>query len=435
MDWNDPDELRRLHDLLDDEPTTVTTIEGPNGPVTDTVEMLVGRLGMPDTGGSYFTFSNENNDLIWGFLAECHRRGWLYKGHDTMPWCGRCGTGLSQMELNEGYQDREDPGLDRPLPADRPPRRGAARLDDDALDAHLERRGGRRGRPALRPRPPGRGPILAGEGDAQDRAPGPVRGGGRGGRHRPRRLGVRGPVRRAAGRAGRLRRGHPGRPVHAVSPSRGRLGRGRRGRGDRHRPHRPGLRRRGLPAGQVARAAGDRADRRIGDRGRGVRVAVGPRRPRRRRADRRASQARGPVLPPRAVPPPLPALLALRDAAALPPRRRVVHQHGPGLRPAARDADPGAGRREPALPDHGRGRHHRVDPRVRAGARARLAAQHARLDDQQEALLGPRAADLRLLGVRDHRGHRRPRRAARAGGRAAGRASRATRRIGPGSTA
>ena len=76
MDWNDPDELRRLRDLLAADPSQVTTIEGPNGPVTDTVEMLVGRLGMPDVGGSYFTFSNENNDLIWGFLAECHRRGW-----------------------------------------------------------------------------------------------------------------------------------------------------------------------------------------------------------------------------------------------------------------------------------------------------------------------------------------------------------------------
>ncbi|MFL5718174.1 MAG: class I tRNA ligase family protein, partial [Chloroflexota bacterium] len=121
MDWNDPDELRRLHDLLGEDPSRVTAIEGPNGPVTDTVEMLVGRLGMPETGGSYFTFSNENNDLIWGFLAECHRRGWLYKGHDTMPWCPRCGTGLSQMEMNEGYQDREDPGLTVRFPlVDRP---------------------------------------------------------------------------------------------------------------------------------------------------------------------------------------------------------------------------------------------------------------------------------------------------------------------------
>ena len=111
MDWNDPADLRRLHDLLGTDPSAVATIHGPNGPVTDTVEMLVGRLGMPDVGGSYFTFSNENNDLIWGFLAECHRRGWLYKGDDTMPWCTRCGTGLSQTELNEGYKDRDDPGL------------------------------------------------------------------------------------------------------------------------------------------------------------------------------------------------------------------------------------------------------------------------------------------------------------------------------------
>ena len=97
------------------------TIQGPDGPVTDTVEMVVGRLGMPDVGGSYFTFSNENNDLIWGFLAECHRRGWVYRGHDTMPWCPRCGTGLSQMEMNEGYQDREDPGLTVRFPlVDRP---------------------------------------------------------------------------------------------------------------------------------------------------------------------------------------------------------------------------------------------------------------------------------------------------------------------------
>jgi isoleucyl-tRNA synthetase len=121
MDWNDPDELRRLRDLLAEDPAQQVTIQGPQGPVTDSVEMIVGRLGMPETGGSYFTFSNENNDLIWGFLAECHRRGWLYKGFDSMPWCTRCGTGISQMEMNEGYREREDPGLTVRLPlVDRP---------------------------------------------------------------------------------------------------------------------------------------------------------------------------------------------------------------------------------------------------------------------------------------------------------------------------
>jgi isoleucyl-tRNA synthetase len=121
MDWNDPDELRRLRDLLAADPSQKVTVQGPNGPLTDSVEMIVGRLGMPEIGGSYFTFSNENNDLIWGFLAECHRRGWLYKGHDSMPWCPRCGTGISQMEMNEGYAEREDPGLTIRLPlVDRP---------------------------------------------------------------------------------------------------------------------------------------------------------------------------------------------------------------------------------------------------------------------------------------------------------------------------
>jgi isoleucyl-tRNA synthetase len=121
MDWNDPDELRRLRDLLAADPSRQITVEGPHGPVTDSVEMVVGRLGMPELGGSYFTFSNENNDLIWGFLAACHERGWLYKGHDTMPWCARCGTGISQTEAAEGYQERDDPGLTVRFPLlDRP---------------------------------------------------------------------------------------------------------------------------------------------------------------------------------------------------------------------------------------------------------------------------------------------------------------------------
>jgi isoleucyl-tRNA synthetase len=121
MDWNDPEELLRLRELLKADPAQEASTPGVNGAVTDSVEMLVGRLGMPEIGGSYFTFSNENNDLIWGFLAECHRRGWIYKGHDSMPWCPRCGTGLSQMEMNEGYQDREDPGLTVRFPlVDRP---------------------------------------------------------------------------------------------------------------------------------------------------------------------------------------------------------------------------------------------------------------------------------------------------------------------------
>ena len=104
MDWNDPDQLRRLRDLLEEDPRQVVTIQGARGPVTGTVEQLVARLGMPEIGGSYFTLSDENNYQIWGFLKKCFDNGWIYKGHDVMPWCARCGTGISQHEIvTDGY--------------------------------------------------------------------------------------------------------------------------------------------------------------------------------------------------------------------------------------------------------------------------------------------------------------------------------------------
>ncbi|MEZ4771483.1 MAG: class I tRNA ligase family protein [Caldilineales bacterium] len=106
MDWNDPQQLRWLRDKLEEDPGQIITVEGPNGPVTDTAEQMVGRLGLPELGGSYFTFSNENNYQIWGFLKKCWEKGWLYEGTDVMPWCYRCGTGISQHEIvTDGYQE------------------------------------------------------------------------------------------------------------------------------------------------------------------------------------------------------------------------------------------------------------------------------------------------------------------------------------------
>ena len=50
MDWNDPDLLRELEAKMAEDPSQTLTVEGPNGPVTDTVEQLVGRLGLPELG-------------------------------------------------------------------------------------------------------------------------------------------------------------------------------------------------------------------------------------------------------------------------------------------------------------------------------------------------------------------------------------------------
>ncbi|MEE8392486.1 MAG: class I tRNA ligase family protein, partial [Anaerolineae bacterium] len=122
MDWNDPDFLRDLADRLAKDPDKVITVEGPLGPVTDTVEQIIARLGMPELGGSYFTFSNENNYMIWTFLKRCQERGWLYKGRDVMPWCPRCATGISQHEIvTEGYREMTHPGVTLRFPLrDRP---------------------------------------------------------------------------------------------------------------------------------------------------------------------------------------------------------------------------------------------------------------------------------------------------------------------------
>jgi isoleucyl-tRNA synthetase len=122
MDWDDPAFLRMLREQLGQDPAQVITVDGPEGPVSGTVEEIIGRLGMREIGGSYFTFSDENNYTIWRMLKSCHERGWIYKGRDVMPWCGRCGTGLSQHEIvTEGYRDLTHPSITLRFPLkDRP---------------------------------------------------------------------------------------------------------------------------------------------------------------------------------------------------------------------------------------------------------------------------------------------------------------------------
>ena len=65
------------------------------------------RLGYwMDWENSYYTMSDENNYTIWLFLKRCHENGWIYKGHDVMPWCTRCGAALSEHEIaTEGYKE------------------------------------------------------------------------------------------------------------------------------------------------------------------------------------------------------------------------------------------------------------------------------------------------------------------------------------------
>ena len=236
----------------------------------------------------------------------------------------------------------------RAPPARGPRRRVARRLDDDAMDPPGERRCG--GEPDCRLRLDRERRVVGGRAE-----PGcdvrPLRA-----RRRARRPRIPGPVRLRAG-AGRGRA-----PRDLLG---GRVAR----RGNRDRAHRARRRNRRLRARAQQRAPGAGAAR----RGRAHAARLRVRRPVHRRG-RAAGHRRSPV--PRAPRrggshrPPLPHVLALRDAARLPRRRRLVHRR----------------RRDPPA-DARRERRRRVDTGLLLQAHGRLAPQHGRLEHLAQAVL------------------------------------------------
>ncbi len=65
------------------------------------------RLGQwMDWDNSYYTNTDENNLHNWFLLKEYHKKGWLYKGKDAVPWCPRCGTASSKHDIvTAGYKE------------------------------------------------------------------------------------------------------------------------------------------------------------------------------------------------------------------------------------------------------------------------------------------------------------------------------------------
>ena len=70
------------------------------------------RMGFwVDFDQAYWTMSNEYIESVWWSLAQIHKKGLLVQDHRVAPYCPRCGTGLSDHELAQGYETVTDPSV------------------------------------------------------------------------------------------------------------------------------------------------------------------------------------------------------------------------------------------------------------------------------------------------------------------------------------
>ncbi len=61
-----------------------------------------------DLDSPYVTYQANYIESLWAIMKKVDEQGLLYKDYKVVPWCPRCGTGLSSHELAQGYQDVKD---------------------------------------------------------------------------------------------------------------------------------------------------------------------------------------------------------------------------------------------------------------------------------------------------------------------------------------
>jgi len=75
-------------------------------------ERMIERMGFwIDLESAYITYTDGYIETVWWELSTMFDRGFLYQGHKTLPYCPRCGTGLSSHEVAQGYREVEDPSV------------------------------------------------------------------------------------------------------------------------------------------------------------------------------------------------------------------------------------------------------------------------------------------------------------------------------------
>ncbi len=70
------------------------------------------RMGFwVDFDQAYWTMSPEYVESVWWSLQQIFNKGLLVQDHRVAPYCPRCGTGLSDHELAQGYETVTDPSV------------------------------------------------------------------------------------------------------------------------------------------------------------------------------------------------------------------------------------------------------------------------------------------------------------------------------------
>ncbi|MFE0191806.1 isoleucine--tRNA ligase [Streptomyces sp. NPDC058989] len=96
---------------------------------TDAFAELTTRMGYwTDLDAPYRTMDPDYIESVWWSLKEIFNKGLLVQDHRVAPWCPRCGTGLSDHELAQGYETVVDPSVYVRLPLTSGPLAGEASL-------------------------------------------------------------------------------------------------------------------------------------------------------------------------------------------------------------------------------------------------------------------------------------------------------------------
>jgi isoleucyl-tRNA synthetase len=78
----------------------------------DAFTKLTERMGYwVETSDAYWTMDPSYIESVWWSLKKIFDDGRLAQDHRVAPWCPRCGTGLSDHELAQGYETVVDPSV------------------------------------------------------------------------------------------------------------------------------------------------------------------------------------------------------------------------------------------------------------------------------------------------------------------------------------